>query len=502
VGRICHWSEGEYAPDPPAEAAAVTEARNRAIALLDSAAVARPGDTWVAGQRVRLLVDAADSRAAVAAAHACTGDSVWCAELTGYALHNADEYPAADSAFNAALARMTRESACAWEDMSELLDGPLATRYARANCAEREALARRIWWLAAPLYLVSTVDARTEYYARLTRARMADDEPASELFGWDGDARRTGLRYGWSTWYSQDPPSPGEIVEPAIVGHERAGAYDFFPDLRALDSLGRTDSSDWHLTEPRAASAYAPPRLRSLHALPMRIARFRRDSSLAIVASWDARGDTTISRAGLTAGLFVGTGPDSTSAATLRGVADMGAMATLAPHRPALVSVELLDSLRHRAARARRGVVPLGDAQLQISDMLPLRARPAEPRASLHELANLASGARADSALFVYYELYTPPSDTQTVTMELRVRAARASWTRRLARRLHLSHAPSAITLRWTEHAAPSGTTPRTLRLELSELEQGSYDVELVATRSRDSAVARSAMELEVGVPL
>src|SRR5204862_3417383 len=60
VGRFCYWydDDGETRPPPPPppEAAAITRARDRLLTTLDSAALALPGDAWIAGQRVRYLL--------------------------------------------------------------------------------------------------------------------------------------------------------------------------------------------------------------------------------------------------------------------------------------------------------------------------------------------------------------------------------------------------------------------------------------------------------------
>jgi hypothetical protein len=502
IGRICHWAEDENAPAPPPDAPAVVRARELAIRLLDSAARVRPVDDWVAGQRVRLLVDAGNLTAAVAAARDCRGAPAWCAELAGYALHNAGAYASADSAFAAALDYMSPDERCRWRDIGPLLDGALAARYERSSCSGRDSLARQIWWLAAPLYLESTADARTEYYARRTRARMADDEPASSLFGWDDDARRTALRYGWSTWYSQDRPNPGAILEPAIVGHERGGSYYFLPSARALDSLGWTDSTDWELTGDGARTAYAPAYARTLHALPVRISRLRRGDSLAVIAHWDARGDTTLSGAGLVAGVFLGTGPGHMWSRRAQSAPTVGAIALIAASEPLLASVELLDTTRHRAARARHGVKPLPTGAFAISDIILLRAPPADARPSADALAALATGTDVDSSALAYYELYTPPGFSGNVSMELRVLPERAGWARRLAQRLHLAQAPSAIALHWTEHARADGRTSRALHLDLSRLAAGSYRIEIGARDPRGTLVTRAVAELRVAAPL
>src|ERR1051326_4977517 len=56
IGRFCYWYDGD-APPPPPEPEAIKRARLHLLELLDSAAARLPGDWWIAGQRVRYLVE-------------------------------------------------------------------------------------------------------------------------------------------------------------------------------------------------------------------------------------------------------------------------------------------------------------------------------------------------------------------------------------------------------------------------------------------------------------
>src|SRR5439155_1702442 len=56
IGRMCYWYEGglDTAPEEPPR---IREARVRLLATLADASVALPGDEWIAGQRVRYLIE-------------------------------------------------------------------------------------------------------------------------------------------------------------------------------------------------------------------------------------------------------------------------------------------------------------------------------------------------------------------------------------------------------------------------------------------------------------
>src|SRR6266542_5112000 len=58
IGRFCFWFEGDATAPAPEEPRRIGEARNRVVHQLDSAAALLPGDEWIAGQRVRYLVEA------------------------------------------------------------------------------------------------------------------------------------------------------------------------------------------------------------------------------------------------------------------------------------------------------------------------------------------------------------------------------------------------------------------------------------------------------------
>src|SRR5689334_20605040 len=59
IGRYCYWRGDDEDDDPqPDEAPAIRDRRSELIQLLDSASRALPGDPWLAGQRVRYLVEA------------------------------------------------------------------------------------------------------------------------------------------------------------------------------------------------------------------------------------------------------------------------------------------------------------------------------------------------------------------------------------------------------------------------------------------------------------
>src|SRR5690606_17608244 len=84
IGRFClTFGPGRANWSPPPEDEEVVEARDTLIAGLGWVAGLVPGDTWIAGQRVRYLVEARRFDEAVAAAAECRAAAWWCAALAG-----------------------------------------------------------------------------------------------------------------------------------------------------------------------------------------------------------------------------------------------------------------------------------------------------------------------------------------------------------------------------------------------------------------------------------
>ena len=85
VGRYCYWRGDADIDDdrpPPPERPEVRERRASLVRQLDSATSALPGDVWLAGQRVRYLVEADSTDAALRfALHDCRAGTAWCNAL-------------------------------------------------------------------------------------------------------------------------------------------------------------------------------------------------------------------------------------------------------------------------------------------------------------------------------------------------------------------------------------------------------------------------------------
>src|SRR5580765_2020155 len=246
VGRFCYWwDDGEFPPPP--ELPKTKTARAALIARLTQAAHRVSGDGWIAGQRVRYLVEDDRAQEGADAARECRAEVDWCAALAGYAYHAAGEFRRADSAFSAALAAMTERERCRWTDISVLLEGDARKRYDRLQCADRGQFEARFWALSRPLYLLPANDLRTEHFARLTMARLIRMSGYARDIAWGDDSEELLMRYGWETGWTRSPPSIGSPLDVHVVGHEPTPAFDFVPSTDALTIPNSAVASDWEI---------------------------------------------------------------------------------------------------------------------------------------------------------------------------------------------------------------------------------------------------------------
>ncbi|HYV98361.1 MAG TPA: hypothetical protein VE967_12950 [Gemmatimonadaceae bacterium] len=263
---------------------AVRASRASLIALFDAAARAAPGNDWIAGQRVRLLVDQGEFALAESAARACRARSVsLCGMLLGYVIGAHGDLPRADSVFTATLGAMPLAERCAWSDVRTLFDGAARRSYEHASCAERDSVSRIVWWLADPLYIVPRNERRAEHYVRVVLARLRAAAERDERFDWNdetgGDAlREMVIRYGWPSYlYYGGPGLDGSHSgylgvhgsprhEPYTTFEYTPGRIHLVPEFHAIADPPHAASTDWTITEQHAdakANGYAVDRVSS-----------------------------------------------------------------------------------------------------------------------------------------------------------------------------------------------------------------------------------------------
>jgi hypothetical protein len=505
IGRFCYWYDADDAyheeSQGPPEPKRIADARERLIGSLDAAAQALPGDSWIARQRVRYLVEHGRAADALEVAQNCGGEAWWCSALAGFSLHASGAFGASDSAFAVALAGMPDAERCRWSNISVLLSGKRAKRYKDAPCADRARLERRFWALARPLYALDGNDLRTEHFARLTMARLLRDARTPHAMPWGDDMQELLVRFGWERRWARTEPRPADPTTVNVVGFEPSPAYEFSPTDDAFFDPAHAEEDGWDLKNRVAQARYAPAYARSLVPLAHQLAFFRRGDSAIVVAAFDAESDSGFARDSLRAAVAViADSSDSAVVVRLDRATRTERLRVSAPWSAAVVSVELVDSAHHRVARARHSAGPdevVPNARLAISDLLLLE-RPDSLPTILDDAVPLARGsdrARVADRLGVFWEVYGIDAPNDTLAYTVTVTPTNESWLHRAVRRVGIGDRPAPLHMRWEEPVTGGAPVARSLALDLSGLAPGRYQLEVTAdataTARRIITVAR-----------
>lgn len=492
IGRFC-LTHGRDEDDwvPPPEAPEIVAARDRLLGHLEEAAHRLPTDGWIAGQRVRYLMEAGQPRAAIGAAIVCRAAAWWCSALAGFAYHYAGEPAAADSAFSAALAEMPPEVRDQWTDLSPLLEGRSQRAYRRLAGAERERFAERYWRLGDPLYSRPGNELRSEHLSRNVWDFLQDRARSAENLAWGSDLREILLRYGWPAGWERVRERPGSLSPPSLVSHYSNAARNLAPPPEPLLD-GELAGGEWDAETDRPRTGYGLPLADSLarwiDSLDHQFAVFRRGDSVLVAAAYALPADSLPAGARVDAALALARG-DGEAPLVSRFPAGAGRGAThlVAPPGPLLLSLEVLSEDARRAARARRGVraPPLEPGLIAVSDLLLLRSADALPDSLPPALleARESTRVRPGERMGVYWEVYGLPRERPSaLTMSLRLLDPGGGWLRRLAEQAGLRSREEPVRLSWQEQAIPAPYLGRSLAIQIPEVKPGEYLLELSVT--------------------
>jgi hypothetical protein len=486
IGRICYWDDNGDPPLPP-EPERISEEREELLQTLTAAAERAPSDDWIAGQRVRYLIEAGRPREAAETAHACRGTAWWCAALRGLALHRGGDDVTSNAAFDTALAELPEHERCRWTDLSSWLSGKAASHYRRLDCAERESMDERIWWLAQPLAIHPGRDVRAELLSRRTMVELLRDAATPYTMRWSDDLATVLLRYGWPTSWARSDDGRSYLLGTAdrsLIGHEPTPSFLVVPSEHAIADPTVAREEDWTLTARSAPMRYAPAYVTAIVPLAHQLARFRRGDSTLVVAAYDVGTDSAWRAHALQAALVLASSPDRVESERIHAGADThGVLSAVVPSRPLLLSLELFAPDARRAARARYGLAPLAPSSV-LSDILLLAPdatpRPAEGR--LDEILPSARGTAtvtAGDTVGLYWECYVAPTPAEPLSVSLRVVPTKDGWLHGLATALHLAGKRTPISLRWSDAGRPDRSAGRSLELGLRDLPPGHYLIEL-----------------------
>jgi hypothetical protein len=493
IGRFCLTYDDrsdEYTPPP--EEPALARARDELIRRLDDAALRSPRDGWVAAQRVRYLVEARRAGEAHDAARAFAGEAWWRAALMGYALHAAGDHPAAEAAFAAAMETMPDEERRRWTDLAPVLEGSDARELRRMAGPEREAAARRLWWLADPFWMDEGNDRLTEHLARLVADELQERARNVEGLSWGSDLREILLRFGEPAGWERMREWPGVAAPPSLVTHHASPAWEFLPRLSAArGDPAAIPAGAWRLDDRAAPTTYRPWGAKAFAPLEHQLAAFRREDGVEVVAAFALGPDSLPPTPDVEAALVLARDESSPPAvAGGRFGSERGVIRMRTAPEAGVVSVEARERTSRRAARARYGVDLTRHANaegLALSDVLLL----ADPSARPATLDEAAAGARAGTAarpgerLALFWELYGAEGEADTLTYTLSLAPA----GRRGA---------APVRMRWRAGSGGAAVQPRALGVALPvRLRPGPYRLELTVRAGGRAATAMREITVE-----
>jgi hypothetical protein len=399
------------------------------LRVLDSAARRLPGDRWILGQRVRLLIDHGDAQAALRLTDVCGGEAWWCAALRGYVLGTVGDQAAAYRALVAAHEQMPTRARLEWDDIYPLLT--YTGRRAIDDLPEkvRDSLNTIAWWLADPLFIEDGNDRLAEHMWRRVNAELRNggmDVGADWREHYHGAvAPEMVVRYGWlgpanpcgrnprdgtpvpNTTRNMWPPRwghPSLSVMNRIDGWFQEGQYQgcsllqtypgpmfhTFPAWNAIANPFEAKAADWDLAPPRDVGEYWDAswwaaelyQRKNGPIVPVehQVAMLRRQDAplLAAAMSWDTAGYTFPPPPRVVAAAITMTGPRADRLGLRDTMKSAALRAMLVPMLPGrtLLSLEMvpqgvgLTAVPGTAGRARLGInAPPALAQLGLGEI-------------------------------------------------------------------------------------------------------------------------------------
>ena len=507
LGQYCYRQQ---ITAPPPEAPTVIAARTRLLMTLDSLGSLLPGDRWILGQRVRYLMEAGRPLGADSIAVQCAGRSAipatasWCLALAGYTAQQLGNYPRADAAFTSALEQMPDAERCKWQDLAVLIGRSDAGPYRRGGCQARDTATAGFWRLVQPLYLTSVNDLRTEFFARITRMYIEEGTRTPMSDWWGSDDRDALLRYGVPLWFAQGERPRGQY-RPQIAGFRREPAFNFFPDAHVFGQPNELAASDWSFASPEGRPTYAP--LWAVSFLPItdhQVALFRRGDSAFIVAAFDAD-DGSPATEPREVGAFAAVVDHGGVLSPIGSVieqAGSGVVSTLvAPWRPLVISLEMLNKTKGSAGRARFAPkLPVAGTRLGLSDLLLYTPRDSAPSSLRDAIPRVLHALRAplNRQIGVFWETYGIRPQGERVDYALIVAPEDESLLHRALAKLHVVDPDQSLSLQWQEvPSASNGIASRGLTVDLSRLRPGHYSMRLMLTSGKDlPIVAERSIEI------
>jgi len=530
IGRLCltYGAEGEAGAPIAATPRPIQEARTQLLDRLAEAGRSHPGDDWIAGQRIRYLVESGDLLGAGAVAEACAGTSWWCHALDGLVYHEDGMWIEAGEAFLDALEAMPERERERWMGESFLLEREGRRFLDVSDREERDRRRALLWRLADPLYLVPGNDRWTAHMARLTLVRTLEDAWNPFGLSWDIDLEEILLRYGWALGWerARGAQSFQRLTQNQMVARLDPDRRRYLPTGPELTDFPATEDDALRVIEGRREpSGYSPSYAPVVENLSSQTARFRRGADVRVVHAFSRAGTgrTGAARAAapssgpgnngdlprdLRTALFllpvdgpiIEDGPRPVREGTeLEGVWTVD----LPNDTDRILSLEGFSRLERRAWRTRRGLERLPEATgpVSVSDPVFLDAEPLDLPGTLDEaLPHVLPTVRFEAGRLVRigWEIYGIPEGS-SARVALGIERAEQSFARRIGEFFRVLEPPQPVTIRWDD-APPEdpGVVFRAVDLQLPALDAGRYDLFLeIRVDDAEPAVTRRRFVIE-----
>jgi len=323
------------------------------------------------------------------------------------------------------------------------------------------------------------------YIEEGTRTPMSD--------WWGSDDRDALLRYGVPLWFAQGEAPRGQY-RPQIAGFRREPAFNFFHDAHVFGQPNELAPSDWSFASPENRPTYAP--LWAVSFLPItdhQVALFRRGDSAFIVAAFDADDGsppTDTRQAGAFAAVVDRGGVLTPIGNTIDQAGRVVTSTLVAPWRPLIISLEMLNKAKGSAGRARFAPkLPIAGTRLGLSDLLLYAPRDSAPKTLSDAIPRVLHALRAplNRQIGVFWETYGVRSQGERFEYALVVVPEDESLLHRALAKLHVVDADQSLSLQWQEvPSAANGIASRGLTVDLSRLRPGRYSVRLMLTSGKD----------------
>lgn len=430
---------------------------------------------------------------ATSSARAAAGDcrparAWWCEALVGYAAHAAEDYVAAEAAYDRALARMEGGQRCQWTNITLLLPHAPRDGYRDLDCRQRDSVERRFWWLADPLYLTPGNERRSEHFSRLVHVRFEQDAPSVSPDSWKDFLAPWLIRYGRPAgWERIARPSPSAGVSLETVTHYQGPTFVFeprWPAIRRLDSI----APETLLLQPEAArTSYLPTYAARFDSLRYQVALFRSSRGAAVVVAYDLSSDSLPADAHALSGLFLQRNELADPVSLRVEQPAAGVLRLAAPEHGALLSLEAMALDGKRAGRVRYWlpITRRDPGTLSLSDILLLSRGEPLPQTldQATPLARRNTAARRGETVGLYWEVYGSVGEAVPLTVSLTLFKEEAGWLRRAARAVGLAAKERPrVSLGWKQASRAGEATPGAIALDLAGNRPGRYTLRLQVT--------------------